>query len=70
MGTTLTIRLTRELAHWLEETAAATGQSQGKIVRDELERARAGAKRPAFMRHAGTVKGSADLSIRKGFSRS
>lgn len=41
MGLTITIRLTKELAAWLEATAAKSGVSQGKVVRDELERARA-----------------------------
>ncbi len=67
MGQTITVRLTPDLAEWLEETAGRTGVSQGKIVRDELARARAGAARP-FMRLAGTVRGPRDLSARKGFT--
>ncbi len=67
MGQTITVRLTPELAEWLEETAGRTGVSQGKIVRDELARARAGASRP-FMRLAGAVRGPRDLSGRKGFT--
>jgi hypothetical protein len=70
MGQTLTIRLTKELADWLERTAAGSGRPQGEIVREHLERARAGAKGRAFMRLAGAVKGPRDLSSRKGFSRS
>lgn len=73
MGQTLTIRLTRQLAEWLERTAARTGRAQGQIVRDQLEKARqertGGAGRP-FMRLAGSVRGPKDLSARKGFSRS
>jgi hypothetical protein len=69
MGQTITIRLTRELADWLERTAAATGRSQGAIVREQLQRARSGAKARPFMRLAGTVHGPRDLSTRKGFSR-
>jgi hypothetical protein len=69
MGHTLTIRLSPDLAEWLAETARGTGRSQGEIVREELERARAGAKGRGFMRLAGTVKGPRDLSRRKGFSR-
>jgi hypothetical protein len=69
MGHTLTIRLDRPLAEWLEQEAAQTGQSQGKIVRDQLEKARAGASVRPFMRLAGRVRGSRDLSTRKGFSR-
>ena len=70
MGQTITVRLTKELADWLEETAAETGVSQGKLVRDQLERARAAAASQAFMRLAGAVRGPKDLSARKGFSRS
>ncbi len=69
MGQTITVRLTKELADWLEETAAETGVSQGKLVRDQLERARAAAANQAFMRFAGAVRGAKDLSARKGFSR-
>jgi len=69
MGNTLTIRLTRELAEWLERTAADTGRSQGQIVRDQLEHARASRSGRAFLRLAGRVKGPSDLSSRKGFSR-
>jgi len=70
MSHTITIRLSRELAVWLEETAAGTGRSQGEIVREQLERARAGGGSRAFMRLAGAVKGPKDLSTRKGFSKS
>ncbi len=69
MGQTITVRLTKELADWLEETAAKTGVSQGKLVRDQLERARAAAASQAFMRLAGAVRGPKDLSVRTGFSR-
>ena len=69
MSHTITVRLTRELAAWLEEQAATTGEPQGKIVREQLERARAASGRQPFMRLAGTVRGPKDLSSRKGFSR-
>jgi predicted DNA-binding protein len=69
MGHTLTVRLTQELADWLEQTAQKTGVSQGKLVRDQLEKARANAANQAFMRLAGSVRGPKDLSSRKGFSR-
>jgi hypothetical protein len=70
MGQTITVRLTKELAAWLEHEAAKTGVSQGKIVRDQLERARASARQQAFMRLAGVLRGAKDLSTRKGFRRS
>jgi hypothetical protein len=69
MGQTITVRLTKELAEWLEQTAAGTGRSQGEIVREQLQKARAGAGRRAYMRLAGSVRGPRDLSARKGFSR-
>ena len=69
MSQTLTIRLTKELASWLERTAARTGVSQGRIVREQLERVKAGGSGRAFMRLAGSMKGPRDLSARKGFSR-
>lgn len=69
MSQTITIRLTKELAAWLEEVSASTGLSQSRIIRDELERARSRAADQAFMRLAGAVKGAKDLSSRKGFSR-
>lgn len=69
MSNTLTIRLTRELAEWLREVSDATGVPQGKIVRDQLEKARGGRTKRGYMRLAGTVRGARDLSRRKGFSR-
>ena len=70
MSQTLTIRLTKDLADWLERVSAGTGQSQGQVVRDQLEKARTGASGRAFMRLAGSVTGPKDLSSRKGFSGS
>jgi hypothetical protein len=69
MGHTITVRLTKELADWLDEVSARTGVSQGKIIRDQLERARSQSASQAFMRLAGSVRGAKDLSARKGFSR-
>lgn len=68
MRNTLTVRLPEDLAEWLDNTAQKTGVSQGKIIRDQLEKARTGEERP-FLRLAGKVSGPADLSSRKGFSR-
>ena len=69
MGHTISVRLTKEIAAWLEETAARTGISQGKIIRDQLERAMKGGTPRTFLRLAGTIRGPKDLSNRKGFSR-
>jgi predicted DNA-binding protein len=70
MSHTLTIRLTEELMIWLKETSRHTGIPMGRLVREQIEKARSnGAQR--FMRHAGAIKGGpADVSSRKGFSRS
>jgi hypothetical protein len=69
MSQTITIRLTRELAAWLEQVSNETGLPQGRIVRDQLEKARARSTTRSFMRLAGVVRGARDLSTRKGFSR-
>jgi ribbon-helix-helix CopG family protein len=70
MSHTLTIRLDKDLAGWLEREARESGVSQGKIVRDQLERAKASGTSKPFMRLAGAVRGGArTLSTRKGFSR-
>ena len=70
MRQTITIRLSKDIADWLEITAAKSGVSQGKLVRDQLEKARTSNGGQAFMRLAGTVRGPKTLSKRKGFSRS
>jgi hypothetical protein len=69
MSKTLTIRLPEELASWLEQASEQSGIPKGRIVREQLEKARDGGKQPAFMRLAGSVRGARDLSTRKGFSR-
>jgi hypothetical protein len=68
MSHTITIRLTKELAEWLEGAARTTGRPQGSLVRDQLEKARGGDKQ-VFLRLAGAVSGPKNLSSRKGFSR-
>jgi len=68
MSNTITVRLPDDLADWLETTARKTGMAKGRIVRQQLEKARRAEERP-FLRLAGTVTGPANLSRRKGFSR-
>jgi hypothetical protein len=70
MSQTITVRLSKELADWLARAAAKSGVPQGKIVRDQLERARAHDSTQRYMRLAGSIRGPKDLSRRKGFSRS
>ena len=67
MSHTITVRLTKEIAAWLEDTAARTGRPQSRIIREQLERARA-SERQAFLKLAGRLSGPRDLSARKGFS--
>lgn len=69
MSNTITVRLTKPLAEWLAEEATRSGQSQGKIVRDQLEKSRQQRGGRPFMKLAGKVSGPRDLSLRKGFSR-
>lgn len=70
MSNTISVRLDKDLATWLEETAQRTGRSQGQVVRDQLQKAKAVTPNRAFMRLAGSVHGlPPDLSKRKGFSR-
>lgn len=69
MGQASTVRLTKDLAAWLDELSDKTGLSRGKLIRDQLERARSGGRSPSSMKLAGAVRGARDLSQRKGFSR-
>jgi hypothetical protein len=62
------VRLSDDLARWLETTAKEMGVSQGKIIRDLLEKLRTAGERP-FMRLAGQVSKAPDLSMRRGFSK-
>jgi Arc/MetJ-type ribon-helix-helix transcriptional regulator len=70
MGHTLTIRLPKSLATWIEDASARSGISQGELVRQHLERARSqDVASKKFMRLAGVIRGPRDLSTRKGFSK-
>lgn len=69
MSRTITIRLTKDLADWLENTAKKSGVAQGKIIREQLDQLRKKGRK-SFMRLAGAVSGPRNLSSRKGFSRS
>lgn len=64
MSHTITIRLSEELAAWLEVVAEQSGDSQGRLIREQLVAARAGGEAQGFMRLAGTVDGPKDLSRR------
>lgn len=71
MSHTLTIRLQDDLAEWVETTAKAVGVSQGRLIREQLEKARReDVQNRRYMRLAGSVRLARDLSTRKGFSSS
>ena len=70
MSHTITVRLSKNLATWLEETAVQLGVSQGQFIREQLEKAKARDSGRSFMRLAGAVRGPKKLSTRRGFSRS
>jgi hypothetical protein len=57
MSNTLTIRVSKDLADWLQRKSLRTGMSQGQIVREQLERGRRGdGETKKFMRFAGVIK--------------
>jgi len=70
MSQAITVQLSDELAAWLAETAERTGVPQDRIIREQLEKAKAAKADKPFMRLAGSMKGlPKDLSTRKGYSR-
>jgi ribbon-helix-helix protein len=71
MSHTLTIRLTEEILEWLKERSRQTGVPVGRLIRQQLEAAKSSGGKQRFLRHAGAIRGGpADVSSRKGFSRS
>jgi hypothetical protein len=69
MGKTITVRLPEELAKWLSGVARQMGVPVGRLVRDQLQRARSEQDQRPYMRLAGKIKGWRNLSTRKGFSQ-
>jgi hypothetical protein len=69
MGQSITLRLTKELVTWLEQASKRSGIPRGRIIREQLEKARTGGTKPSFMRLAGSVRGARELSSRQGFAR-
>jgi len=67
MSRTLTIRLTPEQDDWLEAASRQTGLAQGRLVREQMDRARQTSKQ-RFLRLVGMASGPHDLSTGKGFS--
>lgn len=69
MSNTITVHLPGELAAWLADTSRRTGVPAGRIIREQLERAKAEAANQRFLSLAGKINGPRDLSSRKGFAR-
>ena len=69
MNKTVAVRLTKELATWLEQTSKRSGIPRGRIIREQLERVRERGMDQSFMHLASTIWGARNLSTRKGFSR-
>lgn len=69
MSHTITVRLTEELAAWLAETTRRTGLPAGRIIRQQLEKAKAESGNQSFLKHAGKLTGPPGLSARRGFAR-
>jgi hypothetical protein len=69
MSDTITIRITEELSTWLKTTARKTGVPVGRLIREQLERAKQETGNKPFLRHAGSISGPSDLSSRKGFAK-
>jgi predicted DNA-binding protein len=71
MSHRLTIRLTEDLLEWLKEQSRRTGVPVARLIRQLLEAAKSNVGEQRFLRHVGALRdGPADLSSRKGFSRS
>lgn len=68
MSHRVTVRLGSDLAAWLENRSARTGISKSQLIRELLEGAMSKAGDRGFLRLAGTVRGTRDLSVRRGFS--
>lgn len=69
MGNTIAIRIPEDLEQWLEEEARITGVPKGLIVLEQLELMRTRKTRQPFLDLAGSVDGSPDLSLKKGFEQ-
>ena len=71
MSHTITVRIPDDLDDWLRAAAREMGVPMGRLVREQLERAREQDSRAQpFMRLAGKATGPRNLSTRKGFSKS
>jgi len=69
MSQSITVRLTDELQCGWSDRARLTGVPVARVVREQLQKARAEGARHRFLRHAGKISGPPDLSSREGFAR-
>lgn len=70
MNDTLTIRLGEQLAHALQAEARQTGLPKGEIARQALAaRLQSRGGLSVMRRHAGAMRGPADLSTNKAYRR-
>ena len=70
MSETLTIRLSEQLAHALQEEARQTGLAKGEIARQAIElRLQRAGKLSVMQRHFGAMRGPSDLSTNKTYRR-
>jgi hypothetical protein len=70
MRTTLTVRLSEELAEGLREEARQTGVPKGEIARQAIAvRLQKTASGSVISRHFGVMRGPADLSTNKAYRR-
>lgn len=66
MSSTLTIRLTKEEAKWLKETARRLGKTRSAVLHDQLRLARSPQR---FQHLIGAIEGGPDdVSERRGFA--
>ncbi|MCC6172998.1 MAG: ribbon-helix-helix domain-containing protein [Gammaproteobacteria bacterium] len=59
--------MTKELAAWLDSVSRKTGLPRSRIIREQLEWARAARSEKSYMHLAGSIRGARDLSACKGF---
>ena len=70
MSETLTIRLSEQLAHALQEEARQTGLAKGEIARQAIEfRLQRAGKLSVMQRPFGAMSGPSDLSTNKAYRR-
>lgn len=66
---TITVELTDDLAGWLADRAAKTGQTHNEFVQAQLEKARLESLEKPWMKYVGCIEGPPDLSMREGFDQ-